>query len=327
MPRPKSPTAQTPVSNAPLTVLELHVAVEFVSAAATTYIDHSCNDFDLPDTPTRRALVQAAIDFAKRSGSDAGPLHAQDGVIYFHDHLLMQYLGPRWEALSKRAASGPIAPALCRDELETMANVLDTLASNDYEEYASLREAADYALPLTPEGQQLAEGAIRLAAGNADKPVKAAKFGYDIHAVKCLKYLAARCQAFSAVSPDQGLAFTGEAVALPRRADPSIPSGGANAIPVLKRPDVGPSWLTAWKKEVASQKGIVEEIGASSLSDLTKKLRTIRQVMRAMNFHTSVCSLFNAAHTGHSGTFEHLCRIPQECGVLPRFPAASACRS
>ena len=42
---------------------------------------------------------------------------------------------------------------------------------------------------------------------------------------------------------------------------------------------------------------------ASSLSDLTKKLRTIRQVMRAMNFHTSVCSLFNAAHTGHSGTF------------------------
>ena len=47
----------------------------------------------------------------------------------------------------------------------------------------------------------------------------------------------------------------------------------------------------------------------SILSDLTKKLRTIRQVMRAMHFHTSVCSLFNAAHTGHSSKFEHLCRI------------------
>ncbi len=120
---------------------------------------------------------------------------------------------------------------------------------------------ADYGLPLTPEGQQLAEGAIRHAAGNADKPVKAAEFGYDIHTVKCLKYLAARCRAFAAVSPDQGLAFTEEAVALPRRASASIQPGAANTIPVLKRPGVGPSWLKAWKKHVSERKNMIDEYG------------------------------------------------------------------
>jgi hypothetical protein len=248
----------------------MQVVVEFVSAAADTYIDHSCNDFDLPDTPTRRTLVQAATDLAKREDGEPAPLHAQDGVIYFHEHLLMQYLGPRWQGLSERAASASINAPLCCEELETMASVLDMLASNGYEEYASLKEAADYALPLTPEGQQLAEGTIRYATGNADKPVKAAEFGYDIHTVNCLKYLAARCRAFATVSPDQGLAFTEEAVALPRRADPSMLSGAANAIPALKRPGVGPSWLKTWKKRVAEQKTIVEEIGRNEEDEFKK---------------------------------------------------------
>ena len=99
----------------------------------------------------RRALVQAAIDFDKREGSDADPLHAQDGLIYFHDHLLMQYPGSRWAALSEQVASGQamnlMAPPLCREELEAMASVLDMLATNGYEAYASLKEAADYGLP------------------------------------------------------------------------------------------------------------------------------------------------------------------------------------
>ena len=65
MPRSKSTSTQVPVRNAPLTALELQVVVEFVSAAGDAYVDHSYNDFDLPDTPVRRALVQAAIDFDK----------------------------------------------------------------------------------------------------------------------------------------------------------------------------------------------------------------------------------------------------------------------
>ena len=40
-----------------------------------------------------------------------------------------------------------MAPPLCREELETMASVLDMLATNGYEAYASLKEAADYGLP------------------------------------------------------------------------------------------------------------------------------------------------------------------------------------
>jgi hypothetical protein len=264
MPSSKSANAQAPVSNTPLTALELQVTGEFVSAAGETYVDHSCNDFDLPDTPVRRALVQAAIDFDKREGSDADPLHAQDSVIYFHDDLLMQYLGPRWAALAEQMASGPINPPLCREELETMASVLDMLARNESKEYATLREAADYALPLTKEGQQFAEAAIRHAAGGADARIEAAEFGYDIHTVKCLKYLAARCQALAAVSPDQGLAFTEDAVALPRRADASsVQPGAANAIPVLKRPGVGPSWLKAWNKDVAQQKITIKQLEGS----------------------------------------------------------------
>jgi hypothetical protein len=261
MPRSKSASTQVPVRNAPLTALEVQVVVEFVSAAGDTYVDHSCNDFDLPHTPVRRALVQAAIDFVKQEGSDADPLHAQDSVIYFNDDLLMQYLGPRWAALAEQMASGPINPPLCREELDTMASVLEMLATNGYEEYATLKEDADYALPLTPEGQQLAEGALRHVAGDAGKSVKAAEFGYDIHTVKCLKYLAARCRAFAAVSPDQGLAFTEDAVAFPRRADVFIQPGAANAIPALERPGVGPSWLKAWKKHVSDGKYMIDKMG------------------------------------------------------------------
>ena len=70
MPKSKSAGPKTPVSNAPLTALELQIVCEFVTAAAGTYVDHSCNDFELPDTPTRRALVQAAIDLDKQGGND-----------------------------------------------------------------------------------------------------------------------------------------------------------------------------------------------------------------------------------------------------------------
>jgi hypothetical protein len=256
MPRAKSPNPQTPVSNTPLTALELRIVCEFVTEAARTYGDHSLNDFELPDTPVRRALVQAAIDFIKRKGDEPYPLHARDGVICYYDVDLMEYLAPRWETLSERVASGlALGPPLCREELETMASVLDMLARNGYKEYATLKEAADYSLELTPEGQRLAEAVFRHAEGGTGKRIKAAEFGYDIHVVKCLKYLAARCRALAAVSPDNGLPFTDLAKASPRRTVAPTQAGAAGAIPVLKRPGVGPAWLRAWLKHVALCKG------------------------------------------------------------------------
>ena len=272
MPRSKSANPQTPASKTPLTALELQIVCEFVSAAARTYGDHSLNDFELPDTPVRRALVQAAIDLAKRNGDDPYPLHARDGMIYYYDFNLMGYLSPRWEALSERAASGlALKPPLCREELETMASVLDMLARNGYKEYATLKEAADYSLELTPEGRQLAEAIFRHAEDGTGKRIKAAEFGYDIHVVKCLKYLAARCRALAAVSPDQGLAFTDLATALPHRTDVPTRSGAAGTMPVLKRPGVGPGWLRAWKKNVAESTKLVESIYGSYSADQLKK--------------------------------------------------------
>jgi hypothetical protein len=257
MPRSKSANPQTPVSNASLTALELQVAGEFVSAAGTSYIDHSCNDFDLPDTPTRRALVQAAIGVFKRAGYEPEPLYAQDGVIHYHDDQLMAYLGPRWAALSERAAAAPLNPPLCREELETMASVLDMLARNESKEYATLGEAADYALPLTPEGRQFAEAVIRHV-GGADARIPAAEFGCDIHTIQCLKYLAARCQALAGVSPGEGLDFTDLTAASPRHSGVSTLPVTEEAIPELKRRGVGPGWLKSWQKNVSERKKILQ---------------------------------------------------------------------
>jgi hypothetical protein len=284
MSRSKSANTQAPVSNAPLTALELQVTGEFVSAAGRSYIDHSCNDFDLPDTPVRRALVQAAIGCAKRAGFAPEPLYAQGGVIHYQDDQLMAYLGPRWVALSERAAAGPLSPPLCREELETMASVLDMLARNESKEYATLGEAADYSLPLTPEGQQFAEAVTRHA-GGADARIPAAKFGYDIHTIQCLKYLAARCQALANVSPDMGLAFTGIVKAAPLRAEASAQSGAGGTIPLLARPGVGSNWLRKWKQDVDESKKYRQNKVAARLE--TKCIETLKNYAAGGNVSTS----------------------------------------
>lgn len=248
------------------------IIAELVSAAAATYIDHSCNDFDLPDTPTRRALVQAVIDSTKPDAeADDAPdyqLHASDELIHYWDYPLMGYLGERWEALALRVAAGmAIEPPLCRDELETMVSVLDMLARNEYEEYATLKDAADYSLDLSPEAQQLVEAISGRAKGGVDKRIKRTEYGVEIHTVKCLLYLSARCQALAGVSPNSGLPFGDVATLLPLPAEDS--SAGEGIIAAFPRPGIGPSWLKAWKKDVAHCEEQLKS-GYGGLSELKK---------------------------------------------------------
>ncbi len=52
--------AQSEGAAMPLSALEMHAIADYFNAAGMTYADHSCNDYDLPDTPVRREIVDAA---------------------------------------------------------------------------------------------------------------------------------------------------------------------------------------------------------------------------------------------------------------------------
>jgi hypothetical protein len=246
---------KTPVQ--PLTAQEIRIAAEFFERCAEDYVDHSANDFDLPDTPVQRKIVKAAEKrYAKISGNKPDKLSIGDEVINATDYILFHYLAQRWGWLAHRLERGNATEPLASEELLTGASLLELLSRNDYEEYAKPKDDPDYSLSPTPEGQQLAEAVIwHKGARDADKRIKTAlagEYGCDVHATWLLAYLAARCRAIAKASPAVGMRFDGDYMIASEADKDEVPAKGAasgtGTLPVIRRRGVSPRWLREWNK-------------------------------------------------------------------------------
>ena len=253
-------SSSKPVSAHVLTALEMRISAEFFGTCAETYVDHSSNEFDLPDTPVRREIVQADYQLWSRTkGGDPGEWSVHRRRIDAADYALFHYFAVRWGALVSEVESGKaITPPLGQEELLTAGSLLELLSHNDTDEYAHASDDPDHGLPPTPDGRQLAEAAIRhTGRKDVEKRIKAAlagEYSCEIHLTVLFAYLAARCKALAEVSPVAGYPrdrIAAEVTA--RRAGASAEVGVAadtGKLPVIKRPGISPKWLPAWKTRI-----------------------------------------------------------------------------
>ena len=80
----------------------MRIAAEFFETCAETYVDHGSNEFDLPDTPVRREIVQAAYQLWSRTkGGDPGEWSVHRRRIDAADYALFHYFAVRWGALAQ----------------------------------------------------------------------------------------------------------------------------------------------------------------------------------------------------------------------------------
>ena len=257
---PKQAPSKAPAVPAQsLTALEMRIAAEFFETCAETYVDHGSNEFDLPDTPVRREIVQAACQLWSRTKSgapDEPSMHRRR--INAADYTLFHYFAVRWGALAQEVErKKAITPPLGQEELLTAAALLELLSHNDTDEYAHASDDPDHGLPATPEGRQLAEAAIRhTGRKDAEKRVKAAlagEYSCEIHVTVLLAYLAARCKALAEVSPAVGYPLERIAAEVTARRAGAAEVGVATdtgKLPVIKRPGISPKWLPAWKTRI-----------------------------------------------------------------------------
>ncbi len=253
-------SSSKPVSAHVLTALEMRISAEFFGTCAETYVDHSSNEFDLPDTPVRREIVQAAYQLWSRTkGGDPGEWSVHRRRIDAADYALFHYFAVRWGALASEVESGKaITPPLGQEELLTAGSLLELLSHNDTDEYAHASDDPDHGLPHTPDGRQLAEAAIRhTGRKDVEKRIKAAlagEYSCEIHLTVLFAYLAARCKALAEVSPVAGYPLDRIAAEVTaRRAGASAEVGVAadtGKLPVIKRPGISPKWLPAWKTRI-----------------------------------------------------------------------------
>ena len=239
----------------------MRIAAEFFETCAETYVDHGSNDFDLPDTPVRREIVQAAYQLWSRTKRGTAPdeIAVHRRRIDAVDYTLFHYFAVRWGALAQEVGGKKaITPPLGQEELLTAASLLELLSHNDYDEYARASDDPDHGLPPTPEGRQLAEAAIRhTGRKDAEKRIKVAlagEHGCEIHLTVLFAYLAARCKALAEISPAAGYPLNRIAAEVTaRRAGASSEVSVATdtgKLPVIKRPGISPKWLPAWKTRI-----------------------------------------------------------------------------
>ncbi len=169
-------------------------------------------------------------------------------MIRFYDDRLLRYLGARWDALAQCVERAALEQPLCRDELETAAELLAMLARNENHEYAETDGEEDVSLTVTMENRLLAEAVIRHAgAADAQKRLRAAKSakeGIDLYAVWYLAYLADRCKTLAAAGARAGLGrYRDDLTPPPRAVD-------GDDLARIERRGIDPRWLRAWKKDM-----------------------------------------------------------------------------
>ena len=68
------------------------VLAELLGMASDEFSNHSCNDYELPNTPDNLKLVKLAEDFCFGVGSGKELIISKDGtMIYTMDYVLVNY--------------------------------------------------------------------------------------------------------------------------------------------------------------------------------------------------------------------------------------------
>ncbi len=251
-------TQATPTESPELSALELQTLAELLGEAAAEFAGHSANDYSLPANPDNHALLTRVIAHGRQDYGDSSLSEVVEasGRYHVHDHWLMHYLAQR--------CAGP--EPLDKAELLALADVLKTLARDDFEIYDSANIQGMYQLAQTEDAaasDSLIQGAIAAAQEAAvDNTwidplsiVNREEEGYvGVETVWLMKFLAKRC----------------EALATSRSAAGSTSSVAATApkTPATDRPGVSEKWRKQLKRSLTFQKNWQPGFEAGERSDL-----------------------------------------------------------
>lgn len=262
IPRPMN--TLRPAESAPLSALELQTLAELVGEAADEFAGHSANDYSLPANPDNHALLTRVIAHGRQEYADSSLSEVVEtsGRYHVHDHWLMHYLAQR--------CAGPDPQD--KAELLALADVLQTLARDDFEIYDSANIQGVYQLAQGEDeaaSDSLIQGAIAAAqdavADNAwiDPPsiVNRQEEGYvGVETVWLMRHLAQRC---AALAPSRSGAASPPIAAGAAGADEPAPKPQA-----VERPGISEKWRKQLKRSVISLKSWQRDFEAGKKSDL-----------------------------------------------------------
>ncbi len=237
-------TQATPTESPELSALELQTLTELLGEAAAEFAGHSANDYSLPASPDNHALLTRVIAHGRQEYGDSSLSEVVEtsGRYHVHDHWLMHYLAQR--------SAGP--EPLDKAELLALADVLQTLARDDFEIYDSANIQGMYQLALTEDAaasDSLVQGAIaaaqEAAADNSwidpQSIVNREEEGYvGVETVWLMKFLAKRCEALA-----------------PSRTSTSKSNSAAVAAlkpPAADRPGISEKWRKQLKRSLTFRK-------------------------------------------------------------------------
>lgn len=242
IPRPMN--TLPPADNTALSPLELQTLADLLGEAAAEFAGHSANDYSLPANPDTHALLTRVIAHGRQEYADSSLSEVVEtsGRYHVHDHWLMHYLAQR--------CAGP--ESLDKAELLALADVLQTLARDDFEIYDSANIQGMYQLALTEDeaaSNSLIQGAIaaaqEAAADNAwidpQSIVNREEEGYvGVETVWLMKFLAKRCEALAPSRTGTG--------------KPKSTAAAAPKAPAADRPGVSEKWRKQLKRSLTFRK-------------------------------------------------------------------------
>jgi hypothetical protein len=180
-----------------LTPTELDWLTRFLEEAAENFIQHGCNDFNLPASDDNKAI---AIAVQRHLGvSDEGDdyhesaawLQSKEDELPLTDFELMGYFARR----CKQLATGQEVPALSPAEYRVIALLLQAVI--DTYPYEGEEEGfwTEYVYPATPENKTLFAAVFEFEGRpDAAQAAREAEEEVDISDFPIHRYLADRCK-------------------------------------------------------------------------------------------------------------------------------------
>lgn len=254
----------TPTDSAELSALELKILADLLGDAAAEFAGHSANDYELSASPENRELLTRVIAHGKSAYGDSSlsEVIESKGRYHIHDHWLMHYLAQRC------ASPEPLDKA----ELLALADVLQTLARDDYEIYDSTNIEGMYQLAQTPDegaSASIIQGAIAAARDatvenswiDPSSIVSRQEEGYvGVETIWLMQFLGKRC---AALAPSRsGTAHQHSTAGLARTNEPTL------KMEPTARPGVSEKWRKQLKRGLAFQKSWQPDFEARQRSRL-----------------------------------------------------------
>lgn len=204
---PAESPSQTAGNNAfELSAFELEAIADFLAAGAQNFRDQSCNDYLVPATDQNRAVLEAALRRDAEDGvldeanldlirSNAGA----ESELFIWDFFLMGYLADRVRSAQLGlAGDGRAGVPLSESERILTANLLDVLADNDYQLYATEEGCEDFSLDVSPTLRTYFSAVIehtrREGWQEKSREIMAAGDVISVFSVDMLRWLSQRCR-------------------------------------------------------------------------------------------------------------------------------------